>query len=178
MLTLLLACAPTLPDTDTTPVTETDLTDLLTPPTLSSTSILLVREGEATVLGDYQGTETLKAVDDEGDGATVCAISYALASTATRADCPNCVWAFDLLSSAAAITVGDEASCLDLFGLGVDSVSDLDGDTPAYGFDPDYVGHDEVLMVDIGGWAPVSQAAWDDATGALTYAWIDGVVTR
>jgi hypothetical protein len=61
--------------------------------------------------------------------------------------------------------------------LGVDAAtaSSWDGMSRSYGYDPDFVGHAQILMVWDGAyWQAVSYADWDDGARTIDYDWVDG----
>jgi hypothetical protein len=177
----LLACAAPVEDSaaPSESTQDTAPSQTPTPPNTSTpVSVLVARVGEATADGAFVGTESLRAIDDEGDGETLCDVTHTWTSVGTRDDCSACLWAYDLVRSDSKVIL-DAGDCGALLGLDLSDVASLDGDVAAYGFDPSYVGHEEVLMVLLDTtWAPVSQASWDEATGSFSYAWIDSVVTR
>jgi hypothetical protein len=51
--------------------------------------------------------------------------------------------------------------------------------TLSYGYAPEYFGHAQMLMMDLGGgdWEAVTFASFDDATGAFSYDRSDGTFT-
>ncbi len=157
-------------DADTDTDSDAD-TDTGTPGNIG----LLSRVGNATVTNIYAGHEDLVFYDGaEGGGDLLCHIGYELVAVSPRSDCTNCVWAFDLRISNATMVI-DNGPCLAVTGVDAGNVSSLDGQTIAYGYDPDYVGHSQILMFDDGsGWAPGSYSTFDDGTSVLTYDWVDG----
>ncbi|NOY24814.1 MAG: hypothetical protein GXP62_02985 [Oligoflexia bacterium] len=121
--------------------------------------------GDASVdLDSYVGTERFALTD--ATGTELCAIRVDLASTATRDDCPDCVWAFDVAATGS--TVELDQRCAD-GGL---VAKDLAATPRAYGYAEEYIGHSSVLMVDVDGrWQGVAYAGWDQASGAFSYTY-------
>jgi hypothetical protein len=138
------------------------------------------RVGAGVYTGDgYSGTEELALVAEEGWGADVCRVGMSLTSTASRTDCDECAWAFDLVVSDAQVLTDDDPDCLHLLGLDLDDVSALDGATVSYGFQEEFIGHAAVLMTDRGSglWEPLAYVVYDEETGEFTYDWEDGCVS-
>ncbi len=160
----------TVPPTD--PPTDTD-------PPSGARSGLLVRFGTLVYDGAaLSGEERLTVLGDSGYGAAVCEIRYDITSTLSRSDCPGCIWAFDVVYGGAEVVLDLDASCLTGAGYDASTVAALNGVASSRAFHPDYVGHKEVLMSDLGsGFQAVSYVElWDAASGTLTYDWDDGVV--
>ena len=167
--------ADTDTDTDTDADTDTDSdTDTDTPP---GSEGLLVRVGTLVYDGSaITGEERLTLIGDSGYGAAVCTLHYSVASTAARNDCTGCIWAFDVVYSAASVEI-DDGACLAATSYDAANIADLDGVTGTRGYNPDYVGHAEVVMSQVdGAWAAVTYGDYDPATGTLTYEWEDGFV--
>ncbi len=100
-------------------------------------------------------------------------MTYELVSMGTRDDCDSCIWAYDLEIRGTLVTI-DLGYCLDIVGVDAATASDWDGTMRSYGFDPDYIGHAEILMFFDGTvWIPASYASWDGSE--VTYAWVDGL---
>jgi hypothetical protein len=159
-------------DTDTDTDADTD-TDTDTEPAAQG---LLVRVGNAIVDAAYTGTEDLELVGDDGYGEIVCAIHYDLASVAVRDDCSGCEWAFDVAISNAETVVDASGACTAI-GYDATAVAALNGTTVSRGYNADYAGHAQVLMVDIGGtWQSASYGLFDEGSGAFSYEWEDGFV--
>jgi hypothetical protein len=123
----------------------------------------------------YTGTESLVLVDDDGMGAVLCRVGYTLTGTAPRDDCDECLWAWDLELSVATITDESGAGC-DPLGHDTATVAAMNGTTRAYGFAEEYVGHADMLMIDIDGWQGVSFATWHADSGTFDYGWDDAFV--
>jgi hypothetical protein len=156
-------------DTDTDADADTD-TDTDTDTGLQAE---LVWQGTATVdKGDsYSGTEEVVLISDRGDGDIICQYTYPVTATAAREDCENCDWAFDVVLGAASVKV--DTSCAD---AGLDPAA-VEGTTRAYGYDPEYFGHAELMMTDSGdGWAPADFANYDVETGDFSYFWPQGYI--
>jgi len=162
-------------DTTTSPTSETT-----SPPTPTPTGPvgLLLRTGTLVWDGSAAaGTESLTLLGDSGYGAARCTLTYQLQSTEARADCEGCDWAFDLAIAGASVAL-DDGSCLATTGYDATTVSALDGTIVSMGYNPDYVGHAEVLMSPVDGmWQAVSYVSYDPATGTLDYEWEDGFVS-
>jgi hypothetical protein len=163
-------------DTDTDVDTDTDTdTD-----TVGRTG-LAGRLGSGTMDGAaYQGTEDLYLIAEDGEGEDVCRVRYSLASNGpARTDCVACDWAFDLLVSDAQLVAENAVGCAASLGLDAAAVVALNGTTRSYGYQEEYVGHADVLMVDNGEgvWGAVSHATFDSTTGAFGYDWQDGIVS-
>lgn len=128
--------------------------------------------GDAVVDDAYRGVEARVVLADGGLGDAVCRIEYAVESTAERADCADCLWAYDVTFGAA--TVVEASGCAD---AGIDVGDTWEGTTRAYGVALDYLGHSHALMMESGGtWAPMAFASWDEATGVFGYRWEQGYV--
>ena len=136
------------------------------------------RSGNGTGTADgYAGTEEVFFIGEEGQGETICRITYSLTSTDTPADgCDGCLWAFELVITDALVAEERDVGCLATVGIDPAHVEDLDGSRVSYGYDPEYLGHGSVLMSrtldDL--WAPECFATWDEASGAFSYRRIDG----
>ena len=128
----------------------------------------------------YSGTEDWYFIADEGAGDDICRIRYNVEHSATRTDCPSsghsdCIWAWDVVVSGAAIVSESGIGCSGSFGLNAHTVSGLDGSTFGLGYNPDYYGHAAVMVRDMGkGWNVVSFATWNEVTEAFTYQWDQG----
>ncbi len=133
--------------------------------------------GQATVDAQgYAGTEELYFLADEGFGATLCRIGYDLVSTAVREDCDGCSWAFDLVTSDAAILEESGEGCAGTVGVGAADVDTLNDQVVGYGYYVEYMGHADVLMIDgPKGFAAAAYADWDEETGLFTYDREDGL---
>jgi len=127
-------------------------------------------EGTATAdSSGYAGSEDW-SFTDEDTGDDLCRIRYDLTSTATRTDCKLCSWAFDLTKGNAAIVAESGPGCLELSGYDKGSVSSLDGEVVSYGYVAEYLGHSNVLQMDVNGsWVTVSFASWDSSTKEFSY---------
>jgi hypothetical protein len=158
-------------DTDTDADTDTDMDTDTDPERVG----VLSRVGVAVAGVDFVGTEDLIFIDGAyGTGEVLCQIRSTLTASGPRSDCPDCLFAFDLTVSDSLVLV-DEGPCLSVTGFDASNVSSLDGRTIAYGYDADYVGHAQILMVNDGaGWAPATYCAYDETTGAVSYDWFDG----
>lgn len=134
------------------------------------------RLGAATANADgYVGTEDWYFIADRGEGEELCRVQLSLASTAARADCADCAWAWDLEVTDAALLVEAAPGCTPTLGLDSADLSGLVGQTVSYGYAPDYFGHAQVLMVATGGaWAAATFATWDEDSGAFAYDWETG----
>jgi hypothetical protein len=159
-------------DTDADSDTDTD-TDTGVPQSMVG------YDGEATAGYDgYDGWEEHFKTADEGLGDDICRIRYELhAKGDPRTDCPNCIWAWDVELTGAAIAAESGEGCAGAFGITAKNVGDLDGTSIGIGFNPDYYGHAAVFLRDEGsGWAVADWAQWDEATGAFSYHWNQGLV--
>ncbi|MEQ1568786.1 MAG: hypothetical protein ABMA64_24315 [Myxococcota bacterium] len=140
---------------------------------------LVQRVGSGVVGADYVGTEEYQLLDDEGYGALQCQITLDLLSTGIRTDCAPCLWAFDLEISNATVVLDDGAgACMAGFGLDATTVGSLNGQILSYGYNPDYFGHAQVLMVSPAGepWAAATYGTYDEGTGDFSYEWVDGLI--
>lgn len=181
MLSLLLAC--TDPDsaakdsdtggldTDTGETAETG--DSETAETDSGTAAgsgLKGRNGSAVATVDSfsDGVEEAWFVADEGDGADLCRVSYALEPVAPRDDCDLCSWAWDLQITG--VTVLEDSDCAT---PGLDA---LEGTTRSYGYIFEYFGHANVIAEDDGGWDAQGFATWDEGSGAFEWEISDGTL--
>ncbi len=137
---------------------------------------LLGREGTATVLNDsYEGTEDLFFATEYGLGEDLCRIRYSLSTVAVRDDCEDCVWAFDLQVGAPELIAEAGPGCLATVGVDGATLAGLEGTVVAYGYNPDYFGHIQVLYVEQeGAWGSVGHASWDSGSGEFSYDWEDG----
>ncbi len=127
--------------------------------------------GLATVEGAYEGWEAFHFTAEQGLGDDVCQVRYTLTSTAPRWDCADCVWAFDLESSAPNVEGEDGDGCE---GLGI-TAADFDGLSYSYGFAETTDAYSSVLMYQVEGygWYPVSFATWQDPR--FQYDWEMGL---
>jgi len=137
---------------------------------------LLGRQGTATVLsGSFEGVEERYFTTEYGEGVDLCRIRYPLSSIAVRDDCEDCEWAFDLLIGAPELIAEVEPGCLATVGVDSAALGELEGGVVSYGYDPDYLGHIQVLCVDQGGgWVAVGHASWEPGSGEVSYDWQDG----
>ncbi len=148
----------------------------------------LVRVGVATVTPagkgetrtDLTGTEELRLVDEFGSGETICSVTYDLVVDTVRDDCPkSCAWSFDLEIANPKVGVDEGGSCSALFAaLDIDSEADLAGEIVTRGYDPDFEGHAQVLMVfdpDDAAWNAVTFLTFNETSGQVAYEWFDGV---
>jgi len=124
----------------------------------------------------YSGTERMFFIGDEGEGETICSITYELRSTGTAAGCDGCVWAFELVVGEAAVAEERDVGCEATLGIDPARVGDLNGDHVFYGYDPEYMSHGSVLVsrMESGAWAPECFASWDASSGAFSYERVDG----
>ena len=122
----------------------------------------------------YVGTEDWVFIGDEGYGDVVCHVSYDVTATTSRTDCGNCLWAWDVTISNVTSVVDTEA-CASVALTDTD-LAKLEGSTVSLGYDPDYVGHAQILMfLDGTEWKAVSYASWDETSSAFTYDWLVGL---
>lgn len=127
--------------------------------------------GEATVGDGYAGTEAVVVWADGGVGAELCRVEYPVVSTGARADCADCLWAYDVVFGEPTVSVAEGCGA-----AGVEPAA-FEGERRAYGLALDYLGHAHALMMDRGGaWTPVAFAEWDDTTGSFGYRWEQGTV--
>ena len=141
---------------------------------------LLGRSGTAVVGEDsYSGTEELYFTSEYGEGDDLCRIRYSLSYVATRTDCDDCEWAFDLvLTDPELVTEVGKPDCLSTVGVDSSALDTLNNTTVSYGYNPDYIGHVQVLFVETdSGWVPADHCSWDASAGALSYDWKDGYHT-
>jgi hypothetical protein len=126
--------------------------------------------------GGYAGTEEMFFLADEGQGEAICRITYTLTSTGPAEGCDGCLWAFELVTSDAAVAEESDVGCQATLGVDPARVGDLDGTSVFYGYDPAYMGHGSVLVshVEGGEWAPDCWAQWDEENGDFEYHRIDG----
>ena len=138
---------------------------------------LLYLEGEAVAsAGGYVGREDVLLLAELGLGDALCRIRCDVTSTASRTDCDECLWAFDLTLGPAEVLVDEGGACA-LAGYDAEAVAALEGATRSYGFIDDYIGHAAVLMHDQGaGWEVAAYATWSPETGAVSYQWEQGYV--
>jgi len=127
-------------------------------------------DAQATIADDhssYEGWEAFHFTGDRGLGDDVCQVRYTMTSTDTRADCPDCLWAFDLISADAQIEGESGKGCA---GLGI-TTAEFDGVVYSYGFAEASGGYQQVLMYRVGsyGWYPVCGATW--AEPGFQYDW-------
>ena len=165
------ACEPASPDDDS--AGDDDTADDDTGDDDSAGDVaLVVLSGEATVDGTgYAGTETHEVIAEQGQGDTLCAITYTWTSVAPRDDCAVCEWAWDLSASGAAVTAESGVGCA---GVGADPAP-FDGAQRAHGFAAEFIGHADVLMVPVAGeWEAVAYAGYNPKTGVLLYEWETG----
>ena len=105
----------------------------------------------------------------------VCQITTDLTAVAPRDDCPACQWAFDLEIQNTTVVVDVDGACMSVHGIDADSAASWDGTTKSYGYDPDYVGHAQILMFwDGARWVPATYAVWDEGASTIDYDWLDG----
>jgi len=125
----------------------------------------------------YDGQEIWTFTGDSGAGEEICRIQYALNSTGVREDCDICDWAFDVSISEAEFVSESEPGCRATFGIGPENVGDLNGLWAGYGYSAEYFGHAAVFLLETEGeWVAVSNAVFDEATGAYSYERLDGYV--
>lgn len=173
ILSLLLACTGASPGGDTGPGGDGGSDGGGTGTDGGATTPALLRAvGEATVgSAGYQGTERLELVLDKGQGDVVCAIEVPVQDTAPRSDCSQCTWAYDLSGGEATVSLDER--CAD---AGLDAAS-ASARPRSYGFAQEFIGHSDVLMVDLDDrWQGVAYAGWDQGSGAFSYTWELGPV--
>lgn len=127
--------------------------------------------GLANVGAGYTGWEAFRFTGGQGLGEEVCTIRYSMDDEAVRMDCPDCLWAFDLVSSAPGI---DEESGEGCTGLGL-GLEEFDGLRASYGYAASSGAYQDVLMYQVGsyGWYPVSYATWEEPR--FQYDWEMGL---
>jgi hypothetical protein len=122
--------------------------------------------------GTYDGAEALK-LEREEDGGLLCHVMSTLI-TVGPADCPACDWAVELEVDEVTQISEAEPGCE---ALGIDP-SELAGRRLFRGYQSEYLGHGDVLMVPIEGyWSAVAFADYEPETGWFGYRWEDGFVT-
>jgi hypothetical protein len=159
-------------DSDTDADTDTDA-DADTDPGQA----VITREGYALVDPgvNYAGVENFVVTGAYGDGDEICVLHTTLTSTASRPDCVDCEWAFDLIRSGSTIVSDVDGACLAVVGVDESTVSTLDGDVLSYGYESKLAGHSPALMVHLGGsWVPATYAEYDEVAQTLTYDWSEG----
>jgi hypothetical protein len=136
---------------------------------------LLLVIGEAVVGETFQGTETIELRSDNGVGKTVCTIRQSLDSVASRGDCDECSWAFDVVWGPVAVL---EDACCDEVGYDAPAIAAQKGITRSYGLCPQCFGHaDMLLSFRKGDWTPLAYATWSEKSGTLGYEIEGGYVT-
>ena len=108
-------------------------------------------------------------------GDVLCRVEVTLTSTASRDDCGDCLWAWDLVVDEATIAAEGGVGC-SAFGHDAAAVAAMAGTTRAYGYAEEYVGHADMLMIWVDGWQGASFATWHPDSGALDYGWDDAYV--
>ncbi len=131
-------------------------------------------DGQATIaedLGSYEGWEAFHFTGEQGQGEDICQIRYAMASAATRSDCPDCTWAFDLVSAGASVEAESGEGCA---GLGLDAAG-FEDLAYSYGYAAESGAYQDVLMYQVGnyGWYPVTFASWE--APRFAYDWEMGL---
>ena len=179
VLLFVVACTPELEDTAEP---DTDAQDTAVQDTGPAERIgLEARAGQAQVSlvdpASYSGQEIWTFTADSGAGEEICRIQYALTSTGVRSDCDLCDWAFDVSLSEAEFVSESDPGCEAVFGIGPGNVGDLNGLWAGYGYSAEYFGHAAVFLLEVEGeWVALSNALFDEASGAYSYERLDGYV--
>lgn len=176
-------------DTSTTPITYTTTActasfDPAAGASAGATEAMVCRVGNGVVAkGAYTGVDEIWVLPLVGNYTVegplaVCKIRYTLTSTVVRDDCTwgtmDCDWAFDLVSSDAAID-DPMGVCLAAVGIDAANLATLNGVVESRGYHPDYAGHAKVRMeVREGEWRAAGNADYEEVTGAFSYADSDG----
>ena len=128
---------------------------------------LVVYEGRGTLLdGVYTGEEAW-LVEHEADSRVLCRIQYTLTSVADGG-CEACDWSVEARISSASIADEDSPDCAD---LSMDPAA-IEGGTVHRGYQSEYLGHGDVLMVlDDDRWTAAAFADFEPETGDFQYRW-------
>ncbi len=177
VLLFAVACTPGVDDTADTAIQDSDAHDTGPEERIG----LEARTGQAQVSlvdpASYSGQEIWTFTADSGAGEEICRIQYALASTGVRSDCDLCDWAFDVSLSGAEFVSETDPGCAAVFGIGPGNVGDLNGLWAGYGYSAEYFGHAAVFLLEVEGeWVALSNALFDEASGAYSYERLDGYV--
>lgn len=136
---------------------------------------LLTWEGEATLGANWTGQESIVLRGDGGLGDTHCSVRYAVTSTAEADDCPQCLYAYEVVLGPATVEI--DRAC-EQAGVDAATVAAIEGTVRAYGLALDYLGHSNALLVrDGAAWAPVAFVDWNSTSLTLSYQWDQGYVT-
>lgn len=135
----------------------------------------LIFQGEATVHTSYMGSERLVFKADSGSGEVLCQLLYGIEGATPRTDCDECDWAFDVVVGPVQVEADVDGAC-EAIGYGQAARDAMAGSTRGYGYIAEYFGHAPVLVVDDGGWNPVSYASYDETSGLLAYDWQDATL--
>jgi hypothetical protein len=165
-------------DTDSDSDTDTDAdTDSDADTDTDARIGLLVVAGTAVADREgYAGAEEWTFLADAGYGELLCHIRYGLGAPVPRTDCPVCDWAYDLTISDAVVLLDEQSACQAAMGVDATTVLDWNGTTRSYGYNPEYIGHAEVLMQyeEDNTWRAFSYADYDEETSTLNYEQVDG----
>jgi len=153
-------------DSDTDTDTDTDTTGL--------GYVNQTRRGTAVVNGSYDGSETLVVEDDY---VVVCEVTYDLDSVVDRTDCAACVWAYDVVLANTTVVTDTNGACLAALGVDAATAASWDGQQRAYGYDPEFQGHAEVMWSTLyGSWDVIGYADWDPAANTIVYDFEDTIL--
>ena len=79
------------------------------------------------------------------------------------------------------VLVDEGGLCMTIFGVDAASAGSWVGLTRTYGYNPDYFGHAQVMMIPseqgTGEWQAVDYVSYDAKTETLQYEWVDGEQT-
>ncbi len=136
--------------------------------------LTLVRLGSARAGPDsFAGTEESQYSD--ADGEIICVLILELGASSPRTDCAECDWAHDVSVSGAAVERQVDGACAEILG---GEASVLVGTSRGLGFQAEYLGHADVLMVESDSdWGPNGYAEWDSETEDFLYDWDVGEVS-
>lgn len=136
--------------------------------------------GEATAgPSEYAGTQDVYLVGDSGMGKDLCRVRFDLALVGEPAKpCSECEWSVLVeVSSAAVITDVDGVCAASDLALDQAAIDAWIGKRLAYGYIPEFTGHESVLMSYddmLGDWEAITFASWDPGTKAFSYDKRDG----
>jgi hypothetical protein len=162
-------------DTDTDSDTDTDTdSDTDTDTDVQMNTGLVVLRGAADLADTWTGTESVVFTGDMGLGEVLCEVTFPVAPVAPRADCVECLLAWDVVFGAPEVRV--DTLCA-LAGYDTATLAAIEGDERSYGLALDFLGHANALMVDDGtGWSPAAFVDWDAEAVFVTYDWDQGYV--
>jgi hypothetical protein len=134
----------------------------------------------------FMGFEEFYVIGEEGFGDDICVVRFDVNRVGDAPGGCNdpagdyeCVWTHLVELSNPMVVTDESGVCASSeLALDADAIAELDGSRAAYGFVPEFAGHNSVLLKyydDMSKWDAFGMGTWDEGTGAFRFDHRDGL---